>query len=208
MCKRKFTLIELLVVIAIIAVLTSMLLPALQKARGKAKMTVCIANLKQLNIAFFSYLENNICTPPIERSQPTWHSWHAMIYPEIKNNAPLDNITWKYDKIFVCPTFYHPNIDSAPTSVACGYAINYYASNKVPRDNNLYKRPSSIILVGESTPGLVNWYRLSANTDVDRFRHDNVTNVLFVDGHIEGIKLTDNKMNTANVSTGYFRTYY
>lgn len=103
--RRGFTLIELLVVVAIIALLISILLPALGKAREQAKEAVCKSNLRQLCIATTYYTQDN-------KSRLPWIKGSPAASNAPPTNAPFYQYQqifqlWPYAKdlkIFICPT--------------------------------------------------------------------------------------------------------
>jgi prepilin-type N-terminal cleavage/methylation domain-containing protein len=73
----RFTLLELLVVVAIIAILASLLLPALTQARARARQTVCMGNLRQIALAAFAYQtdHDDYALPADLDPGPSYHSW-------------------------------------------------------------------------------------------------------------------------------------
>jgi prepilin-type N-terminal cleavage/methylation domain-containing protein len=106
MRKTGFTLIELLVVMAIIAILAGLLLSAIASAKGKVRRTVCMNNLRQINLGVLMYSDDSHDKLP-KPAVVTWHPYAD--YKELmKNYVGLRGSSSVRDKIFACPadTFY------------------------------------------------------------------------------------------------------
>ncbi len=195
----QFTLIELLIVIAIIAILASMLLPALKQARARAKQIACLSNLKQVGSSL------NLYASDFNGWNPAYYIGNDgnYVYPQSTLNEYI-----KSDAVWRCPSDkgkenirYIREYSGGPKLYV---SLTYNAHSMYPNSNNKYYirhrmgqgHESSVMAFSDyqvkKSNGVVsecyqqdNIIAVDSGTAELLSGHNNRTNVLFLDGHTD-----------------------
>lgn len=195
----QFTIIELLVVIAIIAILTSLLMPALKRAKDSARSITCNNNLRQTSSGVMMYVsDNQEWFPQVACTEGTWaykvssggylnNNYGSLVCPSFPPYTAIQNILAR--TVYLCYGMvgkYNYNdgmcITKAQFSLSRGMLLT---------DSKMLTPPSWV----ETDHGIsgpvqyaIIWERLNDTFAGIHLRHGKKANMLFMDGHVDGVK--------------------
>ena len=198
---RKFTLIELLVVIAIIAVLASMLLPALSKARQAAQSSTCQNNLKNVGLVFQLYAEDHGGYFPRHKDAAEtiwWNNPNRAMYT--MNYFRYSDSVKKYaDPMLLCATttVQVAAVKGEPHALTYGsYCFNGYFPNMLNGTLTLDSYKTSLFQDKIKYPGAMVWFGDCSVNGATNFLtsatigyyHGSRANFVYLDGHVASLR--------------------
>ena len=219
--RKNFTIIELLVVISVIAILTGLLLPALNSAREKGRSISCMSNLKQFGTCETLYQGtfSDYIAPPIDNNRVLAPHLYSLLYHwdycfgrdflklKVSGSGWPIKDAWK---IFQCPSDARPDTGSRPRSYAILYTYVDMTSTHTALRVNRLKTPSRCIFMAENDamkkrPAGGNksdaYCAFSAgegeavfwNSNNMGWNHGMKTNMLMLDGHAAAVQVYRNR---------------
>lgn len=209
--RAGFTLVELLTVLAVVAALAGLMLPALGKAREKARQTICVNNLHQLGLAVQLYLDDHDGRAFRYRTHSTnggdvyWFGWLERGAEGSRNFDRSQGALAPYlaaRGVDLCPALNYrlAQFKLKATGAAYGYGYNIHLSAPLSQPSvklTSLERPSQIVLLADAAqvntfqapaspenPMLEEFYYLSTNEPTAHFRHGKRAQALHGDSHV------------------------
>ncbi|MCM8542066.1 MAG: type II secretion system GspH family protein [Lentisphaeraceae bacterium] len=198
--KKKFSLVELIAVISLMSILISFLMPALEKARQKARSSMCQNNLQQFSILFNTYSTGNSGNLPVAAggsesfASQGWGSCIEQVMDKKLND--YKHVAGEDFGIWQCP---ENLVQKHPMGLGLGEKEQSYQPNGwngqelyLETNYNWHENPSSLYALFDGTYYRTEpWKNTGGNTIYDfgisnvRYSHLDGINMLFGDGHVK-----------------------